>query len=232
MSWRDIFFNQTWKNDINTLNTETSLDTNNLKNQRMPPYRAIDDNQSPQGFNLSEHQFGPSIQGRPKGQKKQQFKEIIDGKMVHHVGCPQKILTVGKKWKKQNFWGILSGVGFFPSTVSCHLNFHKIKKTAVLSHNSEVGSKCDANGIFSTHWNHWHTQLPEIWSPKHDSSIDSHLLLNDLNGNPPKLKSAVLKCRNLGQDPQDQQVPPSTSQHFKNASNITFFFLDVSTAPL
>ena len=51
--------------------------------------------------------------------------------------------------------------------------------------------------------------------------------------NPLKFISAILKCRNLGQDPQDQISHPPNFTTFRNASNIPLFFLDswVLTAP-
>lgn len=50
---------------------------------------------------------------------------------------------------------------------------------------------------------------------------------------PLKFISAILKCRNLGQDPQDQISYPPNFTTFRNASNIPLFLKDsrVQTAP-
>ena len=52
--------------------------------------------------------------------------------ILHHLGCPKRPLN----WYKTNIWGILSGAGFFPSTVGMEkygISFQMIQFVTFLS---------------------------------------------------------------------------------------------------
>lgn len=167
--------------------TETSLDTNNFKNQRIPHYCAIDDNQSLQSFsslsaNLN-HLSGEDQEKKEKGKNMAIKKLTWYGRWekTAPLVMPQKMLIVGKNQQLGHpEWCMILSMN---SIMSRELARNKENSRAKSKFGSKLASKWDAAGIFSTSWNlglylgchRWHTQLPKI-----DSSVHSHLLLNDL----------------------------------------------------